>query len=135
MIPIYNAVSYTHLWPLKGKNRKCEIYYYEIETQKEFDITKTKYTEHEKEKCFIIEKVPLNKSIQILEANILKNQKKEDIVPDMITAIKELESTKLKQSEHYEILSDLVKDIEKEQINKILDAGSGKTDVYKRQNV
>ena len=125
--PFLKIIYQNKDWPSKGKNRKCEIYYYEIETQKEFDITKTKYTEHEKENCFTIEKVPLNKSIQILEENITKNQKNEVIVPDMITAIKELESTKLKQSEHYELLSDLVKDIEKEQINKILDAGSGKT--------
>ena len=125
--PFLKIIYQNKDWPLKGKNRKCEIYYYEIETQKAFDITKTKYTEHEKEKCFTIKKVPLNKSIQILEENITKNQKNEVIVPDMITAIKELESTKLKQSEHYELLSDLVKDIEKEQINKILDAGSGKT--------
>lgn len=125
--PFLKIIYQNKDWPLKGKNRKCEIYYYAIETQKEFDITKTKYTEHEKEECFTIEKVPLNKSIQILEENIPKNQKNEVIVPDMITAIKELDSIKLKQSEHYKLLSDLVKDIEKEQINKILDAGSGKT--------
>ena len=125
--PFLKVIYQNKDWPSKGKNRKCEIYYYEIETQKEFDITKTKYTEHEKEKCFTIEKVPLNKSIQILEENIPKNQKNNVIAPDMIMAIKELESIKLKQSEHYELLSDLVKDIEKEQINKILDAGSGKT--------
>lgn len=125
--PFLKIIYQNKDWPLKGKNRKSEIYYYAIETQKEFDITKTKYTEHEKEECFTIEKVPLNKSIQILEENIPKNQKNEVIVPDMITAIKELESTKLKQSEHYKLLSDLVKGIEKEQINKILDAGSGKT--------
>ena len=95
--PFLKIIYQNKDWPLKGKNRKCEIYYYAIETQKEFDITKTKYTEHEKEECFTIEKVPLNKSIQILEENIPKNQKNEVIIPDMITAIKELESTKLKQ--------------------------------------
>ena len=51
--PFLKIIYQNKDWPLKGKNRKCEIYYYEIETQKEFDITKTKYTEHEKEKCLL----------------------------------------------------------------------------------
>ena len=125
--PFLKIIYQNKDWPLKGKNRKCEIYYYEIETQKHLDNTKTKYTEHEKEECFTIEKVPLNKSIQILKENIPNNPKNEVIAPDMIIAIKELESIKLKNSEHYKLLSDLVKDIEKEQITRILDAGSGKT--------
>ena len=125
--PFLKIIYQNKDWPSKGKNRKCEIYYYAIETQKEFDITKTKYTEHENEECFTIEKVPLNKSIQILKENIPKNQKNKVIAPDMIMAIKELESIKLKNSERYGLLSDLLKEIDKEQITKILDAGSGKT--------
>ena len=47
-------------WPENGKNRKSEIYYYLIETSKNPDISKVKYTEHEKQGNFKIESIPLS---------------------------------------------------------------------------
>ena len=76
-------------WPEVGKNRKAEIYYYLIETDKKPDMSKVNYTEHEKKGNFKVESVPLNESINIIENNISKNEKNKVIAPDMIMAIKE----------------------------------------------
>ncbi len=76
-------------WPKKGINRKAEIYYYLIKTNKNPDISKVNYTEHEKQGNFKIESIPLSKSISIIENNIPKNEKNKVIAPDMIMAIKE----------------------------------------------
>lgn len=76
-------------WPEIGKNRKAEIYYYAIETNKTPDISKTKYTDNEKSKKFRIDIVPLNESIKVIEDNIPNNEMNKVIAPDMIMAIEE----------------------------------------------
>ena len=76
-------------WPEVGKNRKSEIYYYLIKTIKEPDMTKTNYTEHEKQGDFKIEKIPLNSAVDIIKKNISNNEKNKVIAPDMIIAIEE----------------------------------------------
>lgn len=76
-------------WPEIGKNRKAEIYYYLIETNKNPDINKANYTEHEKQGNFKIEFIPLNEAIGVIENNIPKNEKNKVIAPDMIMAITE----------------------------------------------
>lgn len=76
-------------WPEIGKNRKSEIYYYLIETNKNPDMSKVKYIEHEKQGNFKIESIPLSESIDIIENNISKNKKNKAIAPDMIMAITE----------------------------------------------
>ena len=76
-------------WPAIGQNRKSEIYYYLIKTSKNPDMSKVKYTEHEKQGNFKIESIPLSESISVIEDNISKNEKNKVIVPDMIMAITE----------------------------------------------
>ena len=76
-------------WPEIGKNRKAEIYYYAIESNKTPDISKTKYTDNEKIKKFRIDIVPLNESIKVIEDNIPNNEMNKVIAPDMIMAIEE----------------------------------------------
>lgn len=76
-------------WPAIGKNRKSEIYYYLIETSKNPDMNKVKFTEHEKQGNFKIESIPLNESISVIENNISKNEKNKVIALDMIMAIAE----------------------------------------------
>lgn len=76
-------------WPAIGKNRKSEIYYYLIETSKNPDMNKVKFTEHEKQGNFKIESIPFNESISVIENNISKNEKYKVIAPDMIMAIAE----------------------------------------------
>ena len=76
-------------WPEVGKNRKAEIYYYLIETDKKPDMSKVNYTEHEKKGKFKIEKIPLEAAIDIIKNNIPNNRKNESIAPEMIAAIEE----------------------------------------------
>lgn len=76
-------------WPAIGQNRKSEIYYYLIETTKNPDMSKVKYTEHEKQGNFKIESIPLSESISVIKDNISKNEKNKVIAPDMIMAITE----------------------------------------------
>jgi len=76
-------------WPEIEKNRKSEIYYYLIETIKNPDMSKVKYTDYEKQGNFKIESVPLSESISVIENNISKNEKNKVIAPDMIMAITE----------------------------------------------
>ena len=76
-------------WPKIGSNRKAEIYYYVIETNKKPNLNKVNYTEHEKLGNFRIETIPINGSISIIENNIPNNEKNKVIAPDMIMAIKE----------------------------------------------
>ena len=76
-------------WPSSGNNRKAEIYYYLIETNKNPNLDKINYTEHEKQGNFKLEIIPLNKAISIIKKNIPNNEKNKVIAPDMIMAIAE----------------------------------------------
>lgn len=89
MRPFYKVTFLSKNWPEIGKNRKAEIYYYIIETNKEVDLSKTKYTEHELQGNFKIEVFPLNEAIDRINKNIPKNEKNKVIAPDMISAIEE----------------------------------------------
>lgn len=92
--PFLKVIYYNKDWPTKGNNRKCEIYYYAVNTNKDIDLINTKYTEKELEKHFKIDKVLLKDAVWYIENNIKNNKKNEVISPDMIIAIKEyLKST------------------------------------------
>ena len=76
-------------WPEKGKNRKSEIYYYVVKTNKSVDLNNTNYTENELKQDFKIEELELDNAIKIIEDNIPKNEKNKVIAPDMIVALEE----------------------------------------------
>ena len=76
-------------WPQIGKNRKAEIYYYVIKTNKNVDLSRVKYTNHEKEGNFKIEEIPLKLAINKIVENIPNNEKNKIISPDMVSAIAE----------------------------------------------
>lgn len=73
--------------PEIGKNRKTIIYYYKINTDKNPDLSKVRYTEHEKEENFKTEYFPLSSVIKTIEENIPNNFMNKIIAPDMIIAI------------------------------------------------
>ena len=86
----FMKISYMNKdYPTKGINRKSEIYYYAIETNKVPNLEKTDYTENEKEGNFKLESIPLNAVINMLKDNIPNNEKNKVITPDMIMAIEE----------------------------------------------
>ena len=76
-------------WPDVGKNRKAEIYYYAINTNKKTDLSKTNHTENEFKNNYKIEEFNINEAIQKIQENIPKNEKNKIISPDMISAIEE----------------------------------------------
>lgn len=87
--PFLKVIYYNRNWPTKGSNRKCEIYYYAVNTNKDIDLNNTEYTEGELEKHFKIDKVLLKDAVRYIENNIKNNKMNEVISPDMIIAIKE----------------------------------------------
>jgi len=76
-------------WPSEDKNRKCEIYYYIVNTNKLPNLENINLTSSEKEQNFKVDFVPLNESIEYIKDNMPKNEKNKVISPDMINAIKE----------------------------------------------
>lgn len=76
-------------WPEKGKNRKCEIYYYVVNTNKNINLKNTNYTKSEKEKHFKVEELPLKEATKLIEENISCNEKNKVISYDMINVINE----------------------------------------------
>ena len=76
-------------WPEVGKNRKAEIYYYVINTNKKPDLSKTNYTQNEINGNYKIEAFKIDESIDKIKNNITNNEKNKVISPDMISAIEE----------------------------------------------
>lgn len=70
--PFARALGYYKDWPEEGKNRKIEIYYYEVKTNNKPDLSKTSYTENEKDGNFELRYIPLNK----IEEELIKNAEK-----------------------------------------------------------
>lgn len=87
--PIYKIISLNKNHPEVGKNRKSEIYYYVVYTDKHPDMSKTNYTENELAGNFMIEEIPLDCVVQKLNDNIINNEKNKVITPDMILVIEE----------------------------------------------
>lgn len=83
-------------WPEVGKNRKSEIYYYVVKTNKKIDMTNVNYTEREKLNNYKIEEVPLESSIDVIKNNIFNNDKNKVIAFDMIMAIELLSYNEIK---------------------------------------
>lgn len=67
--PFACTIGYYKDWPSIGKNRKIEIYYYEILTDEEPHLEKTKYTESEKQGDFELKYISLDQ----VEKEILQN--------------------------------------------------------------
>lgn len=76
-------------WPEPGKNRKAEIYYYIVKTDKKPNLSKTNYTENEIKNNYKIEIFNINEAIDKIKENIPNNEKNKVISPDMISAIEE----------------------------------------------
>ena len=57
--PFACAIGYYKDWPAEGKNRKIEIYYYEVKTDEKPNLENTDYTENEKNGNFELRYIPL----------------------------------------------------------------------------
>lgn len=82
--PFACAVGYYKDWPVEGKNRKIEIYYYEIKTDKKPNLKNTEYTENEKDGNFELRYIPLSDVEDVLRKNAEEYGDKKGIVREMI---------------------------------------------------
>ena len=82
--PFACVIGYYKDWPRAGKNRKIEIYYYEIKTDEIPKLDNTKYTDSEKEGNFELRYIPIDN----VENELLKNSElyedKHGIVKEML---------------------------------------------------
>lgn len=86
--PFACAMGYYKDWPAEGKNRKIEIYYYEIKTDEKSDLNKTSYTENEKNGNFELRYIPLSKVEEVLKTNALEFGDNRGIAKEMIDLFK-----------------------------------------------
>ena len=86
--PFACAIGYYKDWPSEGKNRKIEIYYYEIKTDEKPNLNNTKYTKSEKAGKFELRYIP----IEDVENEFIKNSKingdKHGITKEMLKVFK-----------------------------------------------
>ena len=82
--PFACAIGYYKDWPEEGKNRKIEIYYYEIKIDKKPNLENTSYTENEKEGNFELRYIPLSDVEKILRKNAEEYGDKKGIAREMI---------------------------------------------------
>ena len=82
--PFARALGYYKDWPEKGKNRKIEIYYYEIKTDEKPDLKNTAYTEHEKDGKFELRFIPLSAVEEELKKNAADYGDKKGITKEML---------------------------------------------------
>ena len=59
--PFACSIGYYKDWPEVGKNRKIEIYYYEIRTDEKPNLSNTNYTETELDGSFELRYIPLDR--------------------------------------------------------------------------
>ena len=86
--PFACAMGYYKDWPAEGKNRKIEIYYYEIKTDERPNLENTNYTENEKNGNFELRYIPLLDIINVLEENAKKYGDNRGIAKEMIDLFK-----------------------------------------------
>ena len=86
--PFACAMGYYKDWPDEGKNRKIEIYYYEIKTDEKPDLNKTSYTENEKNGNFELRYIPLSNVEEVLKTNALEFGDNRGIAKEMIDLFK-----------------------------------------------
>ena len=82
--PFAYSIGYYKDWPEKDKNRKIEIYYYEVKTDEKPKLENTNYTENEKDGNFELRYIPLNNVEEILKKNRELYGDKKGIAKEMI---------------------------------------------------
>lgn len=86
--PFACTIGYYENWPSEGKNRKIEIYYYEIKTDEKPNLDNTNYTESEKEGKFELRYIPLDKVEEELINNANKYGDRHGITKEMLKVFK-----------------------------------------------
>lgn len=92
--PFACAIGYYKDWPAEGKNRKIEIYYYEIKTDEKPNLENTEYTENEKDGNFELRYIPLTNIEEELRKNAEEYGDKKGIAREMIELFGVYKTTK-----------------------------------------
>ena len=92
--PFACAIGYYKDWPAEGKNRKIEIYYYEIKTDEKPNLENTEYTEKEKDGNFELRYIPLTNVEEELRKNAEEYGDKKGIAREMIELFGVYKTTK-----------------------------------------
>ena len=82
--PFACAIGYYKDWPAEGKNRKIEIYYYEVKTDEKPNLKNTEYTENEKNGNFELRYIPLSDVENVLKTNAEEYGDENGIAREMI---------------------------------------------------
>lgn len=82
------STGYYKDWPKIGRNKKVEIYYYEIRTDEKPNIKKMNLTEMERKNNFELRYVLLNEAEFVLEENMLEYGDVHGIGKEMINLLK-----------------------------------------------
>ena len=86
--PFACSIGYYKNWPSIGKNRKIEIYYYEIKSDVKPDLEKTKRTESEKKNNFELRYVPMDEVENEFIINAEKYGDEHAIAKEMLKVFK-----------------------------------------------
>lgn len=86
--PFACSIGYYKDWPSVGKNRKIEIYYYEIKTDEKPNLENTKYTESEKDGNFELRYIPIDDVENEFIKNAEKYEDKHGIAKEMLKVFK-----------------------------------------------
>lgn len=92
--PFACAIGYYKDWPAEGKNRKIEIYYYEIKIDEKPNLENTEYTENEKDGNFELRYIPLTNVEEELRKNAEEYGDKKGIAREMIELFGVYKTTK-----------------------------------------
>ncbi len=85
--PFVVSIGYWKDWPEEGKNRKTEIYYFEVLTDLKPDMNNIHLTEKEKEGNFQLEFMPLNTIEEVINNNAIIYGDKHGIAKEMLQII------------------------------------------------
>ena len=82
--PFARNLGYYKDWPEECKNRKIEIYYYEVKTDEKPNLDNTSYTESEKDGGFELRYIPLSNVEEELKKNAEEYGDKKGIAREML---------------------------------------------------
>lgn len=99
--PFACNLGYYKDWPEVGKNRKIEIYYYEIKTDEKPNLENTKYTENEKKGNFELKYINLDNVEKELLDNANEYGDPHGITKEMIELFKIYKELKQDNSLEY----------------------------------
>ena len=86
--PFLKSSGYYKNWPLVGRNKRVDIYYYEIKTDSKPNLDNMNLTDNEKNGNFILRYVNLDKVIDEIDRNVLLYGDKHGIAREMKEILK-----------------------------------------------